>query len=264
MKALTLLAGLSLAGTALAGPYAAHGVTTGDTAFTDWATSVANLTRGPMDIANPGLGNASYGTATNALGAQDGSLVSLGDGGSITLNFANGIGNGAGADFAVFENGFVITGTSLVYAELAYVEVSSDGTDFFRMPSVSLTSTNSQIGAFDGIDPTDVHNLAGQFGGGEGTPFDLQDLAGVSPLLDVDHVTSVRIVDVVGDIDPTYARYDSLGHIINDPWSTPFASSGFDLDGVGVIHAATHPTPEPASVAALGLGVVALLRRRKR
>ena len=87
MRRLALLVALAPA-LALAGPYAAHGVTTANVAFTGWATGVANLTRGPMDIANPGLGLASYGAATNALGAMDGSLVSLGDGGSITLSFA--------------------------------------------------------------------------------------------------------------------------------------------------------------------------------
>jgi hypothetical protein len=41
---------------------------------------------------------------------------------------------------------------------------------------------------------------------------------------------------VVGSINPLYATYDGLGNIINDPFSTPWESSGFDLDAVGVIH----------------------------
>ena len=45
----------------------------------------------------------------------------------------------------------------------------------------------------------------------------------------------MRIVDVIGSIDPQFACRDSEGHIINDPWPTPFSSSGFDLDAVGVI-----------------------------
>lgn len=246
---------------ALAGPYAAHGVTTADTNFTGWATGVASLARGPQDLTAPGAGLASYGTATDAIGAQDGRLVSLGDGGAITLGFASGIANGAGADFAVFENGFAIAGTSLVYAELAFVEVSSNGADFFRMPAVSLTDPSTQVAAFDGIDPTDVHNLAGGFGGGEGTPFDLADLAGVSPLLDVNAVRYVRMVDVVGSVDPAYGTRDSQGRLVNDPFTTPFASGGFDLDAVGVIHAA--PVPEPSALAALAFGALALRRRRR-
>jgi hypothetical protein len=93
----------------------------------------------------------------------------------------------------------------------------------------------------------------------EGTPFDLDELSGVSALLNIDAVTHVRIIDVVGSLNDLYASRDSLGNKINDPWSTPFASSGFDLDAVGVIHA----VPEPASFAVLGLGAL-LLRRRKR
>ena len=50
----------------------------------------------------------------------------------------------------------------------------------------------------------------------------------------------MRIVDVVGCIDPEYCTYDSQGHPVNDPWPTPFASSGFDLDAVGVIHDQAH------------------------
>ena len=33
--------------------------------------------------------------------------------------------------------------------------------------------------------------------------------------------------------------YDAFGHIVNDPWPTPFNSCGFDLTGVGVIHQKT-------------------------
>ncbi len=29
---------------------------------------------------------------------------------------------------------------------------------------------------------------------------------------------------------------DQYGHLINDPYPTPFESGGFDLDGVGIIH----------------------------
>jgi hypothetical protein len=43
-------------------------------------------------------------------------------------------------------------------------------------------------------------------------------------------------VDVVGSINKQYASYDAFGHAINDPWPTPYNSSGIDLDAVGVIH----------------------------
>ena len=63
------------------------------------------------------------------------------------------------------------------------------------------------------------------------------------------------VVDVVGSIDPAYATYDSQGHAINDPWPTAFASSGFDFDAVGVLHA----VPEPGTIALLGLGMLLLI-----
>jgi hypothetical protein len=77
--------------------------------------------------------------------------------------------------------------------------------------------------------------LAGKYRQGYGTPFDLEELAG-TPGLNVNDVKYVRIIDVVGSIDDNYATYDSFGNKINDPWPTPFDSSGFDLEAVGVIH----------------------------
>ncbi|MCZ7193760.1 hypothetical protein, partial [Salmonella enterica] len=60
-----------------------------------------------MDIANPSLGYASYGTDVNGtLKAGVNGLVSLGDNGVAILEFAKPIKNGAGPDFAVFENAF--------------------------------------------------------------------------------------------------------------------------------------------------------------
>ena len=72
-----------------------------------------------------------------------------------------------------------------------------------------------------------------------GTPFDLDEVED-NPLLNKNRITHVRVVDVVGCIDSLYASYDCQGHVINDPWPTPFASSGFDLDAVGVIHDLAH------------------------
>ena len=60
-------------------------------------------------------------------------------------------------------------------------------------------------------------------------------MAGISGL-NLNAITHVRLIDVVGSIDPQYGTYDSQGTIINDPYPTDFESGGFDLDAVGVIH----------------------------
>ena len=231
--------------------------------FQAWATAAPDLTRGPQNITVAGSPLASFGTAANVLGPATGvstAVVSLGDGGSITLTFGGTIFNGPGADFAVFENGFLSGGG--IFAELGHVEVSSNGTDFVRFPSVSLTPTTTQVGGFGVIDATNINNLAGKHIAGLGTPFNLDDLAG-NPLLDVNAVTHVRVVDVVGSINPLFGTQDSLGNFINDPFTTPFASGGFDLDGVGVIHFTPIPEPSSCLLAAAGTGLFVLVMRSR-
>jgi hypothetical protein len=213
-----------------------------DPQFVEWATGIS-VSRGPMEIDDSSLGTASYGAPENAIGKVKGTnsgVVSLGDGGSATLTFSTPITNGPGFDFAVFENA-----DPEAYLELAFVEVSSNGTDFFRFPSISSTPTSSQVGGFGTLDPTDIYDLAGKYKLNYGTPFDLEELAGVSSLLNVNAVTHVRVVDVVGCTQDAYASHDSQGHAVNDPWPTPVAAGGFDLSGVGVI----NEVPEPAMVA---------------
>ena len=250
---------------ALAGPYSPAANQPGSSAvanssqlIVEWASGFEDLVRGPMDISDPGGGLATFGDGGEALGFADGNpthVVSLGDGGRITLTFAHPITNGAGFDFAVFENGFADA-----FLELAFVEVSSNGADFVRFPAVSLTSTAAQIGSFSPLDATNLDNLAGKYRGGFGMPFDLAQVAGLLPSVDVDHINFLRVVDVVGSSNPQWGQLDSLNNLVNDPFPTDFASGGFDLDGVAVI----HRVPEPGSFALLmlGLALSPLLRRR--
>jgi len=198
--------------------------------FKDWAASCV-VKRGMQDIAKPLLDTVSIGTSSNALGKADGSrIVSLGDAGEAILSFSGNIYDGPGPDFAVFENAFNAT-----FLELAFVEVSSDGINFYRFPSESLTDTTKEVGSFGSVYAYYVHNLAGKYQANYGTPFDLDDLKDEVGL-DVQNITHIKIIDVVGTLDSAHVRRDSKGRKINDQYPTPFPSGGFDLDAIGVIH----------------------------
>jgi hypothetical protein len=207
-----------------------------------WADSCL-VYRGYINIADTtmtdqGSNRASAGNAINATGKADNVTVSLGDSGVAVLFFNVPIVNGPGADFAVFENGFKVAENH--FFELAFVEVSSDNVNYFRFPAVSDTDTLTQIQGFGYLSPNNLKNLAGKDLANYGTLFDLDELDSIVGL-DVNYITSMRIVDVIGNIDKTYASIDSRGFVINDPWPTPFYTGGFDLDAVAVIHNADRP-----------------------
>lgn len=205
-----------------------------------WATGI-ELSRGWVNAADTsvkydGKNKASFGVPFLALGkasADSFDVLSLGDGGQATVSFDRPITNGQGPDFAVFGNAMAVP--SGTYSELAFVEVSSDGKRFVRFPAVSLTQATSQVGSFAGINPGEVHNLAGKNVQGQGTAFDLQELKDSSGI-DLHNIHFVRLIDVVGSIDAPLSSRDSKGNTINDPFPTPYASSGFDLDAVGAIN----------------------------
>lgn len=198
-------------------------------AFIAWAKS-CTITRGFQDISNTSLGHATVGDSSFSFSKADAGVVSLGDGGVAIVTFSAPITNGPGYDFAVFENSFNST-----FLELAFVEVSSDGINYVRFPSVCNLPTSPQFDNSAIMDATKINNLAGKYRVLFGTPFDLQELSSFAQI-DVTSITHVKLIDVVGSISTQYASYDSNNNIINDPWPTPFNSSGFDLDAVGVIH----------------------------
>ena len=196
-----------------------------------WADGWTNYAPG-ANVSNQFLdADQTLGPASNDVYA----VASLGDHGAITLTFPAPIMDGPGPDFAVFENA-----NSERFLELAFVEVSSDGVFFTNFPCHAL-----------GKDPVDTYaktnateaesfaNLAGKALKGFGTPFDLGELAG-TPGLDTRRVTHVRVVDVVGD----GSSRDSYGNPIYDPAPT-WGSGGFDLDGVGVLHARIEISADP-------------------
>jgi len=215
--------------------------------FAGWATQ-CTIARGYLNIDSPALGPVTVGDSSNALGVVDHYIVSLGDSGVATLTFAAPIYNGPDADFAVFENGFAnAANDSQAFLELAFVEVSSDGMRFVRFPATSLTDINTQIpGSGVYMYANLLNNIAGKYITNYGTPFDLQELAD-SPGLDINNITHVRLVDVVGSTGPHACR-DAGGRIINDPYPTQFPTGGFDLDAVGVLH--------QAAISHIGVGIL--------
>jgi hypothetical protein len=219
-----------------------------DPRFAGWAAEVVQIEYG-SDV------DEAFRDPAMALGPPLGTsmgVLSLGRGGSVVLGFENGIPNGEGADFAVFENAF-----SADFLELAWVEVSSDGVHFVRFPHYSATA--APVGAFGEVDPRQVHGFAGKYRQGYGTPFDLQDLAAAHalviageapfsiayqqhlldtfPRLDLDAVQYLRLVDVVGDgrSVSALAEGDGEGFPVYDPFPT-VGSAGFDLDAAGIFH----------------------------
>jgi hypothetical protein len=199
--------------------------------FVGWATT-CSVQRGFQDVADTSLGYTTTGDSSLVLGQADGiQVVSLGDGGSAIVGFEKPIKNGPGFDFAVFENGFIDE-----FLELAFVEVSSDGINFYRFKATSNTQTDVQMGPFDyNADATLLNNLAGKYRAMYGIPFDLEEMIGITGL-NVDSITHVKVIDVIGSINPLYASYDQNNHMINDHYPTPYPQGGFDLDAIGVIH----------------------------
>ena len=226
---------------AIRGPFCDSARTVGSSAVAGnsnsivaWAAS-CTVERGYQDIAVADA-RVTYGADEMAVGAVNMNdnlkVVSLGDGGTAIVTFGGmEIYNGEGPDFAVFENSFDDN-----FLELAFVEVSSDGEHFVRFPATSLTQTFEQVGGMGRVDPTFINNLAGKYRSGYGTPFDLDELKD-STGIDIEHITHIRIVDVVGSIDARYGSRDAMGNLVNDPYPTNNYAGGFDLDGVGAINA---------------------------
>lgn len=234
--------------------------------FVEWADNILPLGSGTY-FAPRGSASISL-TGYNCLGDLSAEEIAEGDSpGYLTVTFPRGIRNGHGADFAVFENGFKYGTPNGLFMELAYVEVSTNGMDFARFPSIS-TNTGPVAGSspFAGYDTTNVFNLAGKHAGGFGTPFDLENLLDdqlvLAGLVDINNIQFVKLVDIPGN----GAFLDSLGNPILDNWMTS-GSGGFDFRlpagmGVGVINA----VPEPGSLVLIlsGAAAVATLYRRRR
>lgn len=172
-------------------------------------------------------------------GTGGGSLdvLTLGDAGSVTLAFDRVLRDRPGADLAVFENGFIVGGGPNVFAELAHVEVSSDGTNFARFPSCyappagggnpigtaaylcggTPVLANEQAQPGSGLDPARS--------GGEALDLALlaQDPLVLSGAVDLQALNYVRLVDVAG------GDLDAKGQPIS-------GGASADIDAVALLH----------------------------
>lgn len=199
-------------------------------------------------VAHQSNGQAGGGVfqPTNALGAPVGGsdVHSLGIQGSLTLGFSNAITNGPGADLIVHENPFRSTSNiATSFAEVCYVEVSTDGVHFARFPSryygpmlspgpfsfvpvgqyAGLAGVNPSFVNDPTVDPRDLVEAGGD-------AFDLDELANdplvQQGLVSLDLIHQVRLVDVLDGVD-----VDSTGTPIQDP-----GSGSADIDAVTAIH----------------------------
>lgn len=315
VRPLAAIASMALAGSLSAGTFTNYNGGSGPDApiavssITRWATVVTDYSPAPgvgPNFRNPSassgifsLGDLYSTTAPPAVGTEPSSFhagsgtanfhpyggnvadtsdtygfIGVDAPGSVTFYYDSGIYNGPGADLAVRENG---SGSAAgFFAEFAFVEVSSNGTDFARFPSISLNAApTSTIGQFQYYDMTNVYNLAGKHASNLATPFDFQDLLNdamvVSGTVDLSAITYIRLVDVVGNPASSgpVGALDSQGNRILDNWTT-YDSSGFDVvisgglpQAVGILNGIVA-IPEPALIGLLVFGVMPLLRRTRR
>lgn len=172
---------------------------------------------------------AQWKNSSLALGPAEGTstdVVSLGEGGIITLGFSEPLADRDGYDFCIFENGF-----SDDFLELANVEVASTDRVFIRFGVYSGGA--EPVESYGTIETALIDGFAGKYRQGYCTPFDLAALGDRPEVLagtvDLSKIRYVRLHDVVGD----GRALDCANRPIYDPFPTT-GGAGFDLDGIGV------------------------------
>jgi hypothetical protein len=212
-------------------------------------------------------------------------MLALGHGSSITVMFGGPIPNGPGWNFAVFENSFldssfalagrgggtnyvydnsgtnlvpVARGYNFVWTKLAFVDVSSDDTNWARFPTTYLnTDVLFQATVPDSPahwlsqDATMIDGLAGRTALQYGMPFSLSVLTNNpnvrSGAVNLNNIRYIRFTDVVGD----GSALDQYGNPIYSPYydgtqvpalvaAPDSATDGFCLRGVATL---VVPTP---------------------
>ncbi len=205
-----------------------------------------------------GSGSGIFDTANLLGGPQGGGfsngslhVLTLGNGGVVTLGFEVVLTDGPGADFTVSENGFEFSGG--VFAEVCSVEVSTNGVDFARF-STRYGGPPGPLGDFEVLPYATYAGLSGGavvlanvvtnsidpfdpvVSGGEA--FDLAGLADhplvLAGLVDLTQIHFVRLVDLLSG-----QEVDSRGTVI---WDSGGASSA-DMDAVAVIQHTGNQAP---------------------
>jgi hypothetical protein len=291
------MAAALIAVSAVAGPFPDYnqGILSNDTRIIGWATGWQDYVQpdpssGGFSHNNSNqtdsISNAILGAPTDfTLNGTTKHVLSLGHGASITLTFGQPIPRQGSWNFAVFNNAFLSTapglinrgggtnyvydgqgtnlapvarGNNFVWTKPAFVDVSSDDTNWARFP---VTYWNTDI-LFQATVPdspdhwlsqdvTMIDGLAGKFILQYGTPFSLAALTNAPQVIggsvNLDNIRYVRLTDVVGD----GSTADQYGNPIYSPYydgtqlpalvPTPDSSTdGFCLRGVAILE-----TPAP-------------------
>ena len=290
---LVIAVGLALATVhAVAGPFPDYdqGIASNDVRIVGWATGWQDYVR--PDPSSGGychnnsnqidsIDNAILGAPADfTLSGTTKHLLALGHGASITLTFGRQVPHGPGWDFAVFNNAFqsmspdladraggtnyvyfnsgtnrvpVARGDNFVWCKTAFVDVSSDATNWARFPATYLnTDVLFQASVPDdpdhwlSQDMTMIDGLAGKFILQYGTPFSLSALTNdpnvVSNLVNLNNIRYIRLTDVIGDGstadqygNPIYSPYydgSQLPALVAAPDSS---TDGFCLRGVAIL-----------------------------
>jgi hypothetical protein len=211
-------------------------------------------------------GTGAFGDALSAVGEPAGEglfngsfdTCTLGVSGSLTLQLSSRGFDGPGTDLIVCENPFYVVGTSGVFIEAMFVEVSTDGVEFARFPTAYTGPTgpfNPALGqpvagyrGFAGVLPVSANSSLGipalDVVAAGGDAFDYADLADDPAVLagDVDlaDIHHVRLVDVKSGTE-----LDTAGNTVWDCGLNGQASA--DVDAIVAVNSFCVPqTGRPA------------------
>ena len=169
----------------------------------------------PDNVLGPPTPSAAVGPYTPSNSEDE--ILSLGDGGSITLKFTdNVVVDGPGPDFTVFENVFINLWTGEPFVEAATVSVSQDGERWYTFPYDTTDLTG-----LAGVHPVRCTLCPTNPDSSGGDAFDLAELG-------LEWIRYVRLTD------------------LGDLWKEGPYNGDFDLDAVVAVNSAPS---EPSAVA---------------